>query len=81
MAVSVVMMLDEDGEFHELARYTLEPKQALIAYYMQHEKKNFKTYEYPDDLDVIQERSFGRGYQYWKGDAVIYSKWLEDATA
>lgn len=80
MSLSVIMKLDEDGEFHELATYTLPPKQALIAYYMQTEKKNFNTHQYPKDLDCIHERAFGKGYQYFKGDVVIYSKWVEEVT-
>lgn len=75
---SVIMKLDADGDFHELATYSLEPKQALIAFYMQTEKKNFNTWEYPQDLDFIYPRAFGRGYMYHKKDITIYSREEEE---
>lgn len=74
MTVSIIRMLDADGEFHDLAEYTLSPKEALIAYYMQHVKKSFNTCNYPKDLDVIRERPMGLGYVYDNGDVVIYSR-------
>jgi hypothetical protein len=74
MTTSIIRMLDGEGEFHDLCSYSLDPKKALIAYYMQQEKKSFNTWDYPAEVDAIQERPMGLGYMYNKGDAVIYSR-------
>lgn len=78
MTQSIVRKLDADGEFHDLATYSLEPKAALIAYYMQNEKKTYNTWSYPTDLDDIRERPMGLGYMYSKGDDLIYSRLEEE---
>jgi hypothetical protein len=80
MPNSVIRKLDEQGEFHDLANYTLEPKQALIAYYMQNEKKTFNTWDYPDHIDAIRERTMGLGFFYEKGEDIIYSRPEEAVT-
>ena len=77
--ITTIKKLDKDGEFHDLASYTLHPEQALIAYYMQNEKKNFNTWDYPDHIDVIKERPMGLGFYYMKGEETIYAKYEEDA--
>lgn len=73
MTNSVITKLDTDGNFHELGSYSLEPKQALIAYYMQNEKKNFNTWDYPSDIEGVRERPSKTGYFYNKGEDVIFS--------
>jgi hypothetical protein len=78
MTVSIIRKLDADGELHNLAVYSLEPKAALIAYYMQNEKKTYNTWDYPKDLDVIRERPMGLGFMYSVGDDLIYSRLQEE---
>jgi hypothetical protein len=71
---SVIRKLDENGDFHMLATYSLEPEKALIAYYMQQEKSNFNTWDYPEKIEAIRQYPSGSGYFYNKGDDVIYSR-------
>ena len=75
---TVIRKLDSEGEFHDLASYGLDPKRALIAYYMQNEKNSFNTWDYPENVDQIKERTMQLGYYYNKGDDVIYSRLQEE---
>ncbi|MEB2277019.1 hypothetical protein LAV82_23655 [Bacillus sp. ILBB4] len=78
---SEIMKLDTDGEFHSLATYSLDPEQALIAYYMQQEKRTYNTWNYPEKVEAIKERPMGLGFFYNKGEDVIYSRPTEEALA
>lgn len=78
MTSSIVRKLDAEGEFYDLATYSLEPKAALIAYYMQNTKKTYNTWNYPTDLDHIRERPMGLGYMYSSGEDIIYSRLEEE---
>jgi hypothetical protein len=75
MMSTVIKMLDTHGDFHELATYSLEPKEALIAYYMQTENKNFNTQDYPKELKVIKTLpTSGRfSYERHTGDVIFTS--------
>lgn len=68
---STISLLDTEGNIKELTSYSLNPKDALIAYYMQQEKKNYSTWDYPKELDNIKERKSGKGYYYTQGNGNI----------
>lgn len=69
-----IYMIDENGNISHLATYSLEPKKALIAYYMQNEKNNFNTWNYPSDLEIIKHMSNGSDFAYFKGDSSIFTR-------
>lgn len=70
---TVIKMLDTNGDFHELATYSLEQKEALIAFYMQEEKRNLNTSRYPKEISAIRQLPSGRySYERNNGD-VIYA--------
>ena len=70
-----ILALRPDGKIEEVAWYTLEPKAALIAFYMQHEKRNHNTWEYPQDIPgVIKEYPKHPGAWYFDApDGTVYS--------
>jgi len=73
IAITTIMLLDEQGEISELAVYTLPAKEALIAYRQQNVFKNGNTWTYPSEDPAIREMRGGE-YCYFKGDANIFTK-------
>ena len=66
MEKSIIRTLDENGQITENAIYTLDPKQALIAYLEQTINRNFNTWEYDKSkfISEIKESKFKKGYIY-----------------
>jgi len=73
--MTIIMLLDEQGDISELATYTLSAKQALIAYRQKFELNRGNTWTYPQEDPAIREMRGGE-YCYFKGDANIFTKSL-----
>lgn len=50
----IYTMDEKTGKIERAAVYSLDPKQAIIAYIMQ-ARKNFNTWNYPADMPGIRE--------------------------
>ena len=71
--MSTIFRLYPDGHIEYKARYSLTPKQAMIAY-IQQEKGNFNTWTYPSWIDGIRESTLKPRHFYFDlGDDVIAS--------
>ena len=66
MSKSIIKTLDENGTITDNAVYTLETKQALIAYLEQTINKNFNTWEYnkSEFINSVTQLKSGLGYGY-----------------
>lgn len=60
--MTTIKTIDQNGNIKEVATYLLDSKKSLIAYYMQTFKKNFNTFGYPSNLDIIKETKSKRGH-------------------
>ena len=52
---TILEMDEQSGTITKTAVYSLPVKSALIAYYEQEVKKNWNTWEYPQDMPGIRE--------------------------
>jgi hypothetical protein len=75
MKMTTIKMLDKECNITELATYSCEPKKALIAYRMQ-QRKNFNTWNYPDDMEDIVLLPQSQRYAYRESDGLtlIYAQ-------
>ena len=64
MNISIIYELNENGDVTEKARYSIDTKQALIAYIMQ-KQNNFNTWEYPTELKGIRESKTKQNHYYF----------------
>lgn len=69
-----IWKIDDNGSIQYVNCYTLEPKQALIAYKQQTEKHNYNTWDYPkDDLEIKKMKS-GEFVYFTSKNTSIYTK-------
>lgn len=72
--VTEIWQINDEGNINYLASYTLEPKRALIAYKQQTERRNYNTWDYPEDDQDIKCTAMGN-FAYYKGEnTVVYTK-------
>ena len=61
---NIFTMDEQSGKIMRTASYSLDPKQALIAYVMQ-SRGNMNTWEYPTDLQGIRESTKAANHFYY----------------
>jgi hypothetical protein len=59
--VTTIYALTNDGKITERAVYSISAKQALIAYIMQYIRKNWNTWQYPQEINGIFESPTKKG--------------------
>ena len=60
-----------EGGVQSVCCYSLDPQQALVCYYMQTEKNQWNTWDYPKTLSFIFPLSRVHGFYYTKQNGTI----------
>ena len=74
MKISIIYELNENGNIAKKAIYSLNTKQALIAYIMQ-KQNNFNTWEYPTELEGIRESKTKQNHYYFDYNNIVISSY------
>lgn len=59
-----IFKCDGDGNIVQLAVYSLNPEEALIAWIYQNLRNDFNTWDYPKHMKGVKPCKRGTGYYY-----------------
>lgn len=62
--MTIIYELKENGNIKKIAEYGLNPRRALVCFVMQ-SRKNFNTWDYPDEIKGMRESSTVPNHWYF----------------